>query len=144
MKLTGDLNKITTKRNTNNQGIELHLDKIEYLTQKKDGRDFQTFDYEDELEPPLVITGDRLALKHQKPLEEGELEFNVFDKVGEEYVLNENIQLELTVAYNPEEGMTILSSGYYAVTIPPKDFEQLKMEREKEKAFKNRKGRKKN
>src|SRR5688572_3473189 len=143
MKLTGDIKKITTKRDSKHQGIELEIDKIEYITHKKDGRYFQTFDYEVELETPLIITGDQLALKHQKPLEEGEYEYNVFDKVEDEYVLNDNIQLELTLAYDFEEGLTFLSSGYYAVTLPPKEFEKLKTEKEKEKAFMNRKGKKK-
>lgn len=139
MKLIGDIKKITTKRDSKHQGIELHIDRIEYLTHKKDGRYFQAFDYEDELEIPLVITGDRLSLKNLKPLEEGEYEYNVFDKVGEDYKLNENIQLELTLAYDFEEDLTILTTGYYGVTIPPKEFEQLKKEREKEKAYRNRK-----
>src|SRR5688572_7771970 len=142
MKLTGDIRKIGLKRNNKFQDISLEIDKVEYLTHKKDGRYFQAFDYEVELENPIVITGDRLAKKDLKPTEEGELEFQVYDLIEGEYVLNENVQLEIITAYDFDEDLLILSSVYYAVTIPPKDFEALKKEQEKSKAFKNRKGNK--
>ena len=142
MKLTGDIRKIGLKRDNKFQEIALEIDKVEYLTHKKDGRYFQAFDYEVELENPIVITGDRLAKKNVKPTEEGELEFQVYDLIDGEYVLNENIQLEIITAYDFDEDLLILSSVYYAVTIPPKEFEALKKEQEKVKAYKNRKGNK--
>jgi len=142
MKLTGDIRKIGLKRDNKYQDISLEIDKVEYLTHKKDGRYFQAFDYEVELENPIVITGDRLAKKDLKPTEEGELEFQVYDLIDGEYVLNENVQLEIITAYDFDEDLLILSSVYYAVTIPPKEFEALKKEQEKSKAFKNRKGNK--
>lgn len=143
MKLTGDIRRIKTQRENRNRDIEIEIEKVEYLTHKKDGRYFQTFDYEDTLESPIVITGDCLALKPGKPAEEGEYDFVVFDKEGEEYKANPDKELTLTVAYNFEENLNILNGLYYTVTLPPTAFEQLKKEREKEKGFKNRKGRKK-
>ena len=142
MKLTGDISKIKTKREDQNQQIVLEINRIEYLTHKKDGHYFQAFDYDVELETPIIITGDRLARKHAKPGKEGEIEFLVYDKTEAGYVLNENVALEIEVAYDFEEDLQILSSVYYSVTLPPKEFELLKKELEKEKAFKNRKGRK--
>ena len=142
MKLTGDIRKIGLKRDNKYQDISLEIDKVEYLTHKKDGRYFQAFDYEVELENPIVITGDRLAKKNLKPTEEGELEFQVYDLTDGEYVLNENVELEIITAYDFDEDLLILSSVYYAVTIPPKEFEAMKNELEKNKAFKNRKGNK--
>lgn len=142
MRLTGDIRKITTKRDSKNQDIEILIDRVEYLTHKKDGNYFQTFDYEVALETPLVITGDRLALKNAKPSADGEYEYNVYELVGEEYVLNADKILDLTLAYYPEEDLTILSTGYYAETLPPKEFELLKKEHEKKNSFKNRKARK--
>ena len=142
MKLTGDIRKIGTKREDKHQDISLEINRVEYLTNKKDGNYYQAFDYEVELDEPLIITGDRLARKHPKPGPDGELEFLIYDKVDGEYVLNENLQLEIEVAYDFEEDLLILSSVYYAETLPPKDFEALKKELEKTKAFKNRKGKK--
>ncbi|KAA9345597.1 hypothetical protein [Adhaeribacter soli] len=139
MKLTGDIKRIKNKRDDRNQDIEIEVDKIEYLTSKKDGRYFQAFDFEETLETPLVITGDCLALKPGKPAEEDEYEFNVYDKEGEEYVLNPDKFLSLSIAYDFDEDLTILTSVYYSVTLPPKDFEELKKEKEKERSFKNRK-----
>ena len=144
MKLTGDIRKIGFKRDSKFQDIALEIDKVEYLTHKKDGHYFQAFDYEVELENPIRITGDRLAKKNLKPTEEGEIEFQVFDLIDGEYVLNENIQLEVITVYDFDEDLLILSSGYYAVTIPPKEFEALKKELEKVQAYKNRKGNKRN
>ena len=142
MKLTGDLRKIGTKRDSKFQDISLQIKKVEYLTYKKDGHYFQAFDYEVELEEPVIITGDRLARKNLK-LPEGELHFEVYDKQGDEYVLNENVKLEVELEYDFEEDVLLLTSVYYAVTLAPKDFEFLKKELEKEKAFRNRKGNKK-
>ena len=142
MKLTGDLRKIGTKRDSKFQDISLEVNKIEYLTYKKDGHYFQAFDYEVELENPMVITGDRLARKNLK-LPEGEISFDVYDKQGEEYVLNENIKLEVELEYDFEEDILLVTSVYYAVTLPPKDFEFLKKAYEKDKAFRNRKSNKK-
>ena len=142
MKLTGDLRKIGTKRDSKFQDISLQIKKVEYLTYKKDGHYFQAFDYEVELEEPVIITGDRLARKNLK-LPEGELHFEVYDKQGGEYVLNENVKLEVELEYDFEEDVLLLTSVYYAVTLAPKDFEFLKKELEKEKAFRNRKGNKK-
>jgi len=139
MKLNGDIRKIGMKRDSKFQDISVEIDKVEYLTHKKDGRYFQAFDYEVELETPLIITGDRLAKKNQKPMEEGELEFLVYDIVNGEYVLNENVQLEVITAFDFEENLLILSWGYYGITIPPKEFEALKKEHEKLKGFKSRK-----
>ena len=142
MKLTGDIRKISTKREDRFQDISLEINRIEYLTHKKDGHYFQAFDLEVNLEKPLVITGDQLARKHAKPGSEGELEFRVYDKAGDEYVPNEGKILEVEVEYDFEEDLLILSSVYYAETLAPKEFEALKKEHEKQKAFQNRKGKK--
>lgn len=144
MKLQGDLRKIGTKRDSKFQEISLEIKKIEYLTYKKDGHYLQAFDYEVELEEPLTITGDCLALKNSKPGPDGELTFKVYDKQGDDYVLNDHKQLEVELEYDFEEDLLLLTSVYYAVTLPPKDFEFLKKEIEKQKGFKNRKGGKKN
>src|SRR6478735_5180079 len=103
MKLTGDIRKIGTKRDDKFQDIKLEINRIEYLTHKKDGHYFQAFDYEINLEEPLEITGDCLARKHAKPGPDGELEFLVYDKADGEYVLNENKTLELEIAFDFEE-----------------------------------------
>jgi hypothetical protein len=142
MKLTGDIRKIGTKREDKNQDISLEINRIEYLTHKKDGNYYQAFDLEVVLEKPLIITGDQLARKNIKPSEEGEIIFELYDKVGDEYVLNKNLELEIIVAYDMEEDLLILSSVYYAEMLPPKEFEAFKKEYEKTNAFKNRKGKK--
>lgn len=142
MKLTGDIRKIKTKREDQHADIVLEINRVEYLTHKKDGHYFQAFDYDVDLAAPLLLTGDRLARKHAKPGKDGELEFLVYDKTDNGYALNENIKLEIEVAYDFEEDLQILSSVYYSVTLPPKEFETLKQELEKEKAFRNRKGKK--
>ncbi|MBK0402767.1 hypothetical protein I5M27_07200 [Adhaeribacter sp. BT258] len=140
MKLTGDIRKIGTKREDKFQDIVLEINRLEYITHKKDGNYFQAFDLEVELEKPLIITGDRLAKKNIKPSEEGEILFDVYDKAGDAYVLNKNLELEIIVAYDSDEDLLILSSVYYAEMLPPKEFEAFKKEYEKTKAFKNRKG----
>jgi len=88
---------------------------------------------------PLVITGDCLARITDKKLEQGEFEFKVFDKIGEEYELNPNKRLSLTTEYDFDEDLTIVTSVSYSVSLPPAEFEQIKNAREKEKTFKNRK-----
>jgi hypothetical protein len=142
MKLTGDIRKIGTKRDDKFEDISLQINRIEYITHKKDGNYYQAFDLEVELEKPLVITGDRLAKKNLKPSEEGEIIFDIYDKEGDDYVLNKNRELEIIVAYDGDEDLLILSSVYYAEVLPPKEFEALKKEYEKTRAFQNRKGRK--
>src|SRR5687768_757267 len=107
MKLTGDIRKITTTRSSKHQDIVLEIDTIEYLTHKKDGRYFQAFNYEDEPDAPLIITGDRLARKKIKPTEEGEYEFHVYDLVDGEYILNENLDLEVQIEYDFDEDIII-------------------------------------
>ena len=144
MKLTGDIRKIGLKRDSKYQDIKLVIDKVEYLTHKKDGHYFQAFDYDVELENPIVLTGDQLARKHPKPNANGDLEFLVYDKIDDEYVLNENLKLEVEVYHDPEEDLLILSATYFSITLPPKEFEALKKEQEKSKAYKNRKGNKRN
>ena len=139
MKLTGDIRKIGTKREDKHQDILLEINRVEYVTHKKDGNYFQAFDLEVELEKPLIISGDCLAKKNLKPTEEGELIFDVYDKTDGEYLLNKNRELEIIVAYDFEEDLLILSSVYYAEILPPKEFEALKKEYEKTTAFKNRK-----
>ncbi|WP_210490634.1 hypothetical protein [Rufibacter aurantiacus] len=142
MKAIGNILNINTQRDSRHKGIEVHLDSIEYLTSKKDGRYYQDFEYLDELETPLVITGDCLARVSGKPSADGEYEFKVYDKVGEEYVLNPDKKLYLTVVYDFDEDLNILSEAYYSVNMPNEEFTQFKMEKEKEKSRKNWKGRK--
>ncbi|MFC6998828.1 hypothetical protein [Rufibacter roseus] len=142
MKVVGNLRNIGTKRDSKNAGIEIHLDQVEYLTSKKDGRYFQEYEYIDELESSMVITGDCLALDSSKKLDEGEYEFKVYDKIGEEYVLNENKQLTLTMVYDFEENLHILSIASYHVTLAPDDFKELKKTKEREKQTQKGKSRK--
>lgn len=142
MRLTGNIQDIKTSRDSKNKDIALHINKIEYITHKKDGRFFQPFDYEDELETPLVITGDCLSRIDNKHLEEGEYEFKVYDKVGDDYELNESKQLSIETAYDYDEDVTILRSIYYTVTVSNEEFKQIKTERGKAKAAKKGKGRK--
>ncbi|MFT2008605.1 hypothetical protein ACMA1I_08015 [Pontibacter sp. 13R65] len=136
MRLKGNILDIKTKRDSKNAGIELFVNKIDYVTHKKDGRYFQPFDFEDELETPIVITGDCLARIPNNLLEEGEYEFKVFDKEGDEYVLNENKLLTITLMYDEEEQQTIVSAVTYEVTISNEEFKQLKADRHKEKSGK--------
>ncbi|ALI97765.1 hypothetical protein [Rufibacter tibetensis] len=143
MKVIGNVLDITTTRDSRHKDVEVYLDSIEYLTSKKDGRYYQDFEYLEELETPLVITGDCLARVSGKKPDDGEYEFKVFDKEGEEYVHNPNKQLFLTLEYDFDENLTILSSAYYSVSMPNEEFTKFKTEREKEKSRKNWKGRKK-
>ena len=140
MKLVGNIRQIKQHRDSSNREIELHLDNIEYITHRKDGKYYQPFDFVDELDEPLIITGDCLALADSRHMADGENTFRVFDKTGEDYVLNENKHLSLTLAYDFDSDTTILASATYTVTIPNEDFKQLKSERSK--ARKKNKGRK--
>ncbi|MBC5773027.1 hypothetical protein H8S95_03040 [Pontibacter sp. KCTC 32443] len=139
MRLTGNIHDIKAKRDDANKGIELQLDKIEYITHRKDGKYYQPFDFVDELDKPLVITGDCLARVSSKQLEEGEYEFQVYDKVGDEYVLNPNKELALTVTYDFDADLTILTEIYYTVTVSNEEFKQIKTERNKAKKGKGKK-----
>ncbi|RNI29185.1 hypothetical protein [Rufibacter latericius] len=143
MKVIGNILDISTQRDSRHQNIEVYLDDIEYLTSKKDGRYYQDFEYLVELETPLVITGDCLARVSGKKPQDGEYEFKVFDREGEEYVHNPAKQLFLTLEYDFDEDLIILSSAYYSVTLPNDEFEKFRTEQEKEKSRKNWKGRKK-
>ncbi|WP_207434846.1 hypothetical protein [Sabulibacter ruber] len=142
MKVVGNILGIGTKQDSKHKDVEVYLDTVEYLTSRKDGKYFQEFSYEEELETPLVITGDCLARASAKPTPDGEYEFQVFDKVGEEYVLNPNKHLSLNLEYDFDENLTILSSAYYAISLPDAEFTKLKTEKEKEKAVKKWKGKK--
>ena len=136
MRLKGNILDIKFKRETKNQEIELYINKIDYITHKKDGKYFQPFDFEDVPDTPLVITGDCLARIQNNLLDEGEYEFQVYDKEGDEYVLNENKLLTITMMYDEEEQQPILSAVTYEVTLPNEEFKQLKAERHKAKSGK--------
>lgn len=138
MRLSGNLQDIKRNREDANSNIQIQVDKIEYITYKKDGRFYQPFDYMDELDTPLTITGDCLARTDNKHLEEGEHEFLVYDKVGDEYVLNPDKQLHLTTAYDFDADITILTSLEYSVTLPNDEFLELKKARNNEKKGKKR------
>ncbi|WP_161888028.1 hypothetical protein [Pontibacter russatus] len=140
MKLVGNIRQLKQHRDSGNREIELHLDNIEYITHRKDGKYYQPFDFVDELDSPLVITGDCLALADSRHVTDGENTFRVFDKTGEDYVLNEHKQLSLTLAYDFDTDTTILATATYTVTLPNEEFKRLKSERSK--ARKKNKGRK--
>lgn len=142
MKLTGNILDIKTKRDSRNAGVELQIDRVQYITHKKDGKYYQPFDFVDELDTPLVITGDCLARSATKHLEEGEYDFQVYDKTGDEYELNENKFLSVLMIYDEEEQQSILSSVEYTVTVSNDEFKQLKSERSKEQKHKKGRGRK--
>jgi hypothetical protein len=132
MKLTGNLLDIKNKRDSQNAGIALSIDKIEYITHKKDGKYYQPFNHVEQLATPLVITGDCLARIPDKNLQEGEYDFKVYDKAGDDYVLNENKFLSVLLVYDEEEHQHILSSLEYSVTISNEEFKQLKTASHKE------------
>lgn len=140
MKVVGNIRQIKQQRDSNNQQVELHLDKVEYITHRKDGKYYQPFDFVEELDTPLVITSDCLALASSKHVEEGEYSFHVFDKAGDNYELNENKQLALTVAHDFDSDTTLVTSATYTVTVSNQEFTQLKSDRNK--ARKQKKGRK--
>jgi hypothetical protein len=144
MKLTGNILNVKNKRDDRNAGIALEIDKIEYITYKKDGKYFQPFDLMVALEEPVTITGDCLARKADKHLPEGEYDFDVYDKEGDDYVLNENKFVSVLLVYDEEEQEHILSSVEYTVTVPNEEFKVLKEEQHKNRvAQKGRSRRKK-
>lgn len=143
MKLTGNILNVKNKRDDRNAGIALEIDKIEYITHKKDGKYYQPFDLMVELEEPITITGDCLARKDDKHLPEGEYDFLVYDKEGDDYVLNENKFLSVLLIYDEEEHEHILSSVEYTVTIPNEEFKLLKEEQHKSRVAQKGKSRKK-
>ncbi|MDX5437187.1 MAG: hypothetical protein LPK03_08330 [Pontibacter sp.] len=133
MKLIGNIQDIKYNRENRNAGVELHISRVEYITYKKDGRFAQPFDLEIDLEEPLVITGDRLSRIQNKQLEEGEYEFEVYDLVNGEYILNPDKELSLTITYDFDTDITILSELYYTETISNEEFKELKAEHIKQK-----------
>ena len=141
MTSTGNILDITTKRDSRHQHIALQVDKVEYITSRKDGHFFQDFDYVDVLDTPLVLTGDCLARVSKKE-EPGEYEFKVFDKVREEYVLNDQKHLVITMEYIEEDDLTIVTSVSYSVRVSNEEFQQIKRDKNKEKMLKKRKERK--
>lgn len=143
MKLTGNILNVKNKRDDRNAGIALEIDKIEYVTYKKDGKYFQPFNLEVELDEPIVITGDQLARKTDKHLQEGEYDFDVYDKEGDDYVLNEDKFLSVLLIYDEEEQEHFLSSLEYTVTLPNEEFKVLKEEQHKLRHAKKGQGRKK-
>ncbi|WP_162426006.1 hypothetical protein [Pontibacter pudoricolor] len=139
MRLKGNIQDIKTKRDSANSNIELHIDRIEYITLKKDGKYYQPFELVVDLAEPLVITGDCLARIPNKQLEEGEFEFEIYDKEDEDYVLNPDKELALTVTYDFEADLNILTELYYTVTIDNEEFKLLKAEQHKARKTKGRK-----
>jgi hypothetical protein len=131
MRLTGNLQNIKSRRDDANKDITIQVDRVEYITQKKDGKYWQPFDLDIELETPLVITGDCLARTANKHLPEGESEFNVYDKNGDEYELNPDKQLSVTTAYDFDAGLNIVTEVYYTITVSNEEFKKLKEERHK-------------
>ncbi|WP_439882623.1 hypothetical protein ACSX1A_05520 [Pontibacter sp. MBLB2868] len=142
MRLTGNIQQIKNKRDDNNSEIILQVDQIEYITHKKDGRFYQPFDFVDELDTPIIITGDRLARITGKHLEEGEHEFAVYDKTPEGYELNENKKLHLTTTYDFDTDLTILRFIDYTVTVSNEEFQQIKRDRSEANKAKKSKARK--
>lgn len=140
MRLTGNIRQIKNSRDSRNSDVAVYITTVEYITHKKDGKYFQPFDFVEELDTPLVITGDCLALSNQKHVEEGEYGFDVYDKTGDEYELNENKHLSLTVDYDYDANVTILTSASYTVTVSNEEFKQIKDDRNR--ARKLKKGRK--
>ena len=131
MRLVGNIDQIKHNRESKNKEIELHLDRVEYITQKKDGRYYQEYDFVDELDTPLIITGDRLALVNTKPSEEGEYAFKVFDEKDGAYEVNENIQLAVTVVHDFDAQITVLSAASFTVTVSNEEFKAIKANRSK-------------
>ena len=95
----------------------------------------------DVLDTPLVLTGDCLVRVSKKE-EPGEYEFKVFDKVQEEYVLNDQKHLVITMEYIEEDDLTIVTSVSYSVRVSNEEFQQIKRDKNKEKMLKKRKERK--
>lgn len=141
MELTGNILRIKNKRDSRQQDIAIHIDRIEYITHKKDGRFYQPFAYEDILNSPLIITGDCLARAPNTDFEEEAYAFRVYDKNGDTYTLNENKHLILNLVYVEEAEQNILNSGTYSVTVTNAEFDQIKRDRSKDKKL--NKGKKK-
>jgi hypothetical protein len=142
MTLTGNILNITTKRDSSHREVALQVDKVEYITSRKDGHFFQDFDFVDVLDTPLVLTGDCLARVDNKKEAPGEYEFKIFDKVGQEYVRNAQKHLLITMAYIEEDNLTILTSVSYSVRVSNEEFQQIKRDKNKEKMLKKRRERK--
>jgi hypothetical protein len=142
MTLTGNILEITSKRDNRHQAIKLQVDQVEYITSRKDGHFFQDFEYVHPLDTPLVITGDCLARSTNKYTGPGEYVFQVFDKVGDAYVLNEQKELVITMEHIEEENLTILTSVAYSVRVSNQEFNQIKKDKNKEKMLQKRKDRK--
>ncbi|MFD2512288.1 hypothetical protein ACFSRY_00300 [Pontibacter locisalis] len=142
MKLTGNLLRIKNKRDDDNHDITLEIDKVEYITYKKDGRFYQPFDFVDELEAPILITGDRLARITGKHLQEGEHEFQVYDEVEGGFELNENKKLTATTEYDFDADLTILTSVEYTLIVSNEEFKQIKKDRSEEKKANRSRGKK--
>lgn len=142
MRIIGNILDITNTRDNKLKGVELHINKIEYTTNKKDGRYFQTFEFVDELDTPLVITGDRLARVKDKNLEEGEYEFKVYDKSGDAYELNERKYLAITLEYDFDADLHILSTLIYQEEVSSEEFKKIKDARNKVRKLKSGRGRK--
>ena len=128
MKLNGNIRRIKNKRDSKNQDISLEIDEVEYITYKKDGRFFQPFDHTASLNPPVLITGDCLALAPKTDFDEDDFSYQVYEKDGETYTLNPDKKLTITLITPEETGETILHSGTYSVTIPNDMFEDIKRE----------------
>ncbi len=131
MKLTGNLLNVKSKRDDRNASITVTVDKIEYITYKKDGKYYQPFNLEVALDEPLTITGDRLARRPDKHLQEGEYDFDVYDLEDGEYVLNENKFLSVLLMYDEEEQEHFMSSVEYQETVSGEEFKRLKEEQHK-------------
>ena len=141
MRLTGNINLIKQKRDSARHDIAIEIDKIEYITYKKDGKYHQPFDLTFELDAPIFITGDRLARKDTRHLEEGEHEFHVYDLVDGNYELNPDKQLAVTTASDFDLGQTILTFVNYSEVVPADVFNQLKSDIAKLKRQQKGKGR---
>ena len=133
MTLTGNILQITSKRDNRHKDIQLLVDKVEYITSRKDGHFFQDFAYEETLDTPLRLTGDCLARAEKKYTEPGEYIFQVYDKVGEEYVLDNRKQLVVYLEYIEEEDLHVLTSLSYSITVSNAEFDQIKKEKNREK-----------
>lgn len=130
MKLVGNILDIKKDREDKNAGVEVHLDRVEYITYKKDGHYRQAFEFVDDLDTPLVITGDHLSRINPIRSNEGEHEFRVYDKAEDgTYVLNEDKSLTLTTVYDFDLELTILSAAEYTITVSAEDFKKVQREK---------------
>ncbi|GEO05433.1 hypothetical protein AAE02nite_30970 [Adhaeribacter aerolatus] len=125
MNIKGDILQIKNKRDSKHQDIQIQIDTITYITHKKDGRYFQPFELIDNLQNSLLLTGDQLARSDNKYLEEGEHEFKVYDKAGDNYELNPNKHLLVTLEYDFDLAESILTSVEYSVTVSTEEFKEL-------------------